>query len=515
MKKELRILVLAVVLAGMAIGYYYGFTNTAPSTIVTTHSLTADTSFSSVSSGHWPTYHGDLSRSGFVPDIPPYNSAHLSWRSVTLDGDVYAEPLVVGNNVLIATENDSMYDLDAGTGHVIWRTHFGTPVNGGDLPCGDINPSGITGTPAVDVSTGIVYVVAFLNPLHHELFAVDLLTGTIRSSTLVDAPGMNPLVEQQRAALALSAGYMYVAYGGLAGDCGSYHGWVVGVKTQGNGQLSNMLSYQVPSVREAGIWAPSGPAVDASGELFVATGNSGSTGAFDFGNSVIKLSPDLKPLDWFAPTNWIQLNDADRDLGSTGPLLLGSNFIFQIGKDGIGYLLNAEKLGGVGGEVLSGQVCDGAYGGLAYASPYVFIPCTNGLVALQIDLGSKPTFRVLWRGPSFDAGPPVVAGHAVWTVDVTDGVIYAFDISNGQKPFQADVGKVTHFTSLAVGDGEVIVSGNRQVLAFALDGTSQQQSAQPHVAGASSTLKNTTSFGSWHFINSLIADYVDRVENQD
>jgi outer membrane protein assembly factor BamB len=502
MKKELGILVLVIVLAGVAISYYYGFANTAPSATVTTKSLVTYTSSNSMSSRDWPTYHGDLSRSGSAPDVPSYNSAHLSWRSVTLDGDVYAEPLIVGNNVLIATENDSLYDLDAVTGQVIWRTHLGTPVNGSDLPCGDINPSGVTGTPVVDVSTGIVYVAAFLSPPHHELFAVDLSTGSIRSAVLADAPGMNPMVEQQRAALALSAGNVYVAYGGLAGDCGAYHGWVVAVETQGRGQLSKILSYQVPSVREAGIWAPSGPAVDSSGELFVATGNSGSTAAFDFGNSVIKLSPNLKPLDWFAPTNWIQLNDGDGDLGSTGPLLLNSTFIFQIGKDGIGYLLNAKKLGGIGGELLSGRVCNGAYGGLAYASPYVFVPCTDGIVALQVDLGSKPSFRILWRGPSFVPGPPVVAGHAVWTVDVNDGLIYAFDISNGQMLFQDHVGKVTHFTSLAIGKGQVIVSGNRQVLAFSPVTINQQQSSQSYFADVGSALKMKTSHNSWRLTSS-------------
>ena len=502
MKKELGILVLVIVLAGVAISYYYGFASIAPSATVTTRSLVTDTSSNNVSSGDWSTYHGDLSRSGFVSDIPPYNSARLNWRSVTLDGDVYAEPLIVGNNVLIATENDSLYDLDASSGRVIWRTHFGTPVNGSDLPCGDINPSGITGTPVVDVSTGIVYVVAFLSPPHHELFAVDLSTGSIRSAVLADAPGMNPMVEQQRAALALSAGNVYVAYGGLAGDCGLYHGWVVAIKTQGKGQLSQMLAYQVPSVREAGIWAPSGPAVDSSGELFVATGNSGSRGAFDFGNSVIKLSPNLKPLDWFAPTNWIQLNDEDGDLGSTGPLLLNSTFIFQIGKDGIGYLLSANKLGGIGGELLSGRVCNGAYGGLAYASPYVFVPCTDGIVALQLDLGSKPSFKILWRGPNFVPGPPVVAGHAVWTVDVNDGLIYAFDISNGQMLFQDHVGKVTRFTSLAIGKGQVIVSGSRQVLAYSPNTISQQQSSQSDFVGGSSALKMETPHDSGWFAGS-------------
>jgi outer membrane protein assembly factor BamB len=194
---------------------------------------------------------------------------------------------------------------------------------------------------------------------------------------------------------------------------------------------------------------------------------------------------------------------------------LGSDFIFQIGKDGIGYLLNAKSLGGVGGELLSGQVCDGAYGGLAYASPYVFLPCTDGVVALQIDLGSKPSFKIVWRGPGFVSGPPVVAGHAVWTVDVNDGLIYAFDISNGHVLFQDHMGRVTRFTSLAIGKGEVIVSGNRQVLAFSLDTINQQQSSQSYVTGTSSTLETTTSSSSWQFAGSPMIDDVDRFENQD
>jgi outer membrane protein assembly factor BamB len=67
---------------------------------------------------------------------------------------MHAEPLIVGKDVIVATENDSLYDLDADTGQVIWHVHLGTPVSGGDLPCGDIAPSGITGASVID-ATGI------------------------------------------------------------------------------------------------------------------------------------------------------------------------------------------------------------------------------------------------------------------------------------------------------------------------------------------------------------------------
>jgi hypothetical protein len=225
------ILIFVIIVASVAAADYYGLMRVAAPAKTATVSQ-----FVSVSSGNetltdWPTYHKDLSRSGFEPAITPLSSIQFSWKSVELDGDVYAEPLVVGPNVIIATENDSVYDLDANTGSVIWRTHLGTPVRGGELPCGDIDPSGITGTPAIDTSRRVVYVVAFLTPVHHELFALDLSTGTVKFHVPIDAPEADPKVEQQRAALAFSGGYVYVAYGGLFGDCGPYHGCSVNLSS--------------------------------------------------------------------------------------------------------------------------------------------------------------------------------------------------------------------------------------------------------------------------------------------
>ena len=432
-------------------------------------------------SDDWPTYHRDMFRSGYDPAFAPFSSAILHWRSSSLDGDVYAEPLIVGTTVIVGTEANSLYDLNATTGQIVWHINLGTPVNAGDLGCpGDINPSGITSTPVIDVNGRTIFVVAFLQApsIHHELFAVDLDTGNIKFQLTIDPQSANfPVIyQQQRAALALSDGYVYVAYGGLDGDCGPYHGWLAATNTNG---LGSVISYQVPTGREGAIWGGGdGPVVDQSGDVLVATGNSDATSTFDWGDAVLKLSPASNPpislLDWFAPSNWATLNSQDLDLGSTEPMILSSTILFQIGKEGVGYLLNANNLGeynsgAYGGQLYAHDVCNGggAYGGLAYVSPYLVIPCDNGLVALQVNLTPTPSFSVAWNGPNYVAGPPIIAGDAVWDVDVSDGMIYAFNLTNGQTIFQDTIGSLpTHFNSLSAGDGQVFVAASRHVLAY-------------------------------------------------
>jgi outer membrane protein assembly factor BamB len=282
----------------------------------------------------------------------------------------------------------------------------------------------------------------------------------------VDPPGADPLVQQQRAAMSLSNGVVYVPYGGLEGDCGNYHGWIVGVRTDSTGAL---IEYQVPTIRAGGIWAPSGAAVDAAGNIFVATGNSFSFSSFDFGNSVIKLSPKLQRVDWFAPSNWLELNYGDTDLGSTGPALLGSNIIFQIGKEGVGYLIDESRLGGLGGEVFSSKVCSGTFGGTAYLPPYLYVPCTDGLVALQIGLIPPQTFTIAWKSLPFHAGPPIVVGGAVWTIDTDIGELYAVNATNGQLIFRYHIGDVAHFSTPSAGDGQVFVTAEGKVISFTVE----------------------------------------------
>jgi outer membrane protein assembly factor BamB len=384
------------------------------------------------------------------------------WKSPALDGEVYAEPLVYDGVVLVATENDSVYALNATSGFILWRTNLGTPMPGSALPCGDINPSGITGTPVIDPKTGTIYVVAFQTPGDHYLVAVNVKDGGVRFSQFADPPGSDPLVEQERGALLLGNGRVYIPYGGLAGDCGDYHGWVVGLNADGSG---GMISYEVPSQREAGIWAPSGGAMDSSGNLFVATGNSASDSAFDYGNSVVELSPSLQPLGYFAPTDWLQLNQGDTDLGSVGPAFVSNSVLFQIGKEGVGYLLNPSDLGGIGGQEFSGQVCSSAFGGTAVSGGVVFVPCTDGLVALLV---SSNSFQVLWKDSGFPAGPPIATGNVVWALDTSTGVLKGYNASTGASLFAFSVGEVTRFTTPSAGDGSILVAAGEYLYSFHL-----------------------------------------------
>lgn len=474
--RELRgcLLITALILVAVALAQYVAYAHSAVITAETRIGPQHAVVQQSGPSDNWPTYHKDTFRSGYDPTISQFTAVNLNWKSTTLDGNVYAEPLVVGTDVVVATEENSVYELKANTGTTVWHINLGTPVDGGVLPCGNINPSGITGTPAIDVSGGTIFVVAFLSApsLHHELFGIDLDTGNTKFQLTIDPSGANPTVQQQRGALALANGYVYVPYGGLDGDCGSYHGWVAATNANGGGPV---ISYQVPTGNGGAIWGGGdGPVIDSSGNVLVATGNSFSSSTFDYGDAVLKLSPATTPpislVDWFAPSNWGQLNQLDLDLGSTEPVFLGPNYLFQIGKEGVGYVLNAANLGHVGGQVYSAQVCTsghGAYGGLAYSSPYLVVPCDNGIVVLNLNLGSNPPFTVLWRGPNYLAGPPIIAGNAVWSVDVSDGLLYAFTLNGGQTVFHDTIGSLpTHFNSLSAGDGQIFVPASRQVIAY-------------------------------------------------
>jgi outer membrane protein assembly factor BamB len=233
-------------------------------------------------------YHADNARTGFVPGVPDPTRLTSLWKH-PLDGAVYAEPLVVDGQVIVARENDTLYALDAHTGQVQWHTSVGAPVPLSNLPCGNIDPLGITGTPVYDPQTGVVFAVAEIQGPAHMLVGVDVKTGLVKVRRLVDPPGMNPQVQQQRAALALYGDRVYIAFGGLYGDCGDYHGWVIASHTDGAGAL---LTYQVPTTREGGIWATPGPVIDARGNLYVTVGNGAATqGDWDQSDSVLRLSP--------------------------------------------------------------------------------------------------------------------------------------------------------------------------------------------------------------------------------
>ncbi len=409
----------------------------------------APTSQASALAAVWPTYHHDAARTGAAANAKPVTKLSVA-ASVKLDGAVYASPLVLrdakGPLVVAATENNTLYAL-RDNASVVWQRHIGTPVDGGSLPCGNINPSGITGTPAYDPSSGLIFAVAFLTGHHHQLVAVDARSGAVAWSKPVDPPGSHPEVEQQRAALLVSGGRVWVAYGGLFGDCGPYHGYVVGVATNGQG---NPLIYQVPSDREAGIWTPAGAAADDSGHLYVSVGNGAQTNpkaSYDMSDSVIELDQNLKVVSFFAPSTWAQENARDLDLGTTGPLLVPDGRVFVAGKAGDAYLLRQGNLGGLGGNVPTKSLCK-AFGGAAYANGVVYVPCTSGVRAVRVN---GDTMTPTWQAKP--AGSPVVAGGAVLTVDPGSGTLYALDPASGATRAKVTLGDpTTRFATPAVGD---------------------------------------------------------------
>jgi len=403
----------------------------------------------------WTTYHDVGTRTGAVTAGPPLGRVRRLW-SAPVDGAVYAEPLVVAGRVIVATENDSVYAFDAVTGSRLWGVHLGTPVSGGSLPCGNIDPSGITSTPVAEPRAGVIYTVMYRSGFRHVLVALDVSTGAVRWERPIDPPGSDYKTEQQRAALALSDGRVYVSYGGLFGDCGRYHGWVVGAPA--SGPTGPLVTYQVPSQNQGAIWSPSGPAVDAAGNLYVATGN-GDSSSFDYGNAVIRLTPTLRPVSFFAPTNAGALNVTDQDLGSTGPLLLPGSRVFIIGKSGVGYLLDAGDLGGIGNGLDSVNL-GSAFGGDAYADGTIYVPTVGGIVAVQVDGDS---IREIWR-QSAATLPPIVAGPAVWAIG--DGVLYQLDLHTGSVRYRASVGQSAHFATPTASGGCIYVAADGRVQAF-------------------------------------------------
>jgi len=314
------------------------------------------------------TYHGAADRSGL------YVAPTLTWTKAasvrldtgfhaTVEGAVYAQPLywAPSNSIIVATEKNFVYALDANTGARIWETSLGAPVPLKALPCGNIDPMGVTGTPTIDPAARIVYLEAFVqtsNGPRHMVFGLSLPTGKLAPGWPVDvANGLaalhrsfNDAPQGQRSALTWVNGNLYVPYAGHYGDCGAYHGMVVGLQLATR-RVYGAWSTETPA---GGSWGQSGVAFDGVA-LYVTTGNAFRSSATTWGGSeaVIRLSSTLgnptDSADFFTPTNWHGLDLGDVDLGGTSAIPINTPItprLLALGKDGNAYLLNRENLGG-------------------------------------------------------------------------------------------------------------------------------------------------------------------------
>ncbi|HEY2427970.1 MAG TPA: PQQ-binding-like beta-propeller repeat protein, partial [Acidimicrobiales bacterium] len=425
----------------------------------TTAAAAATTPAPPAGAPNWAVYHGGPAAEGATTAGPSGRTPPAAAWNAHVDGQVYAEPVAAAGVVIVATESDVVSALDATTGAVRWSTTLGPPVKASTLPCGDIAPTvGVTSTPAVDPAAGVVHVLAFIRGAGHQLITLDLATGAVRSRVAADPPGLSPAVEQQRAALALANGRVYVAYGGLYGDCGAYKGAVVSFPVAAldapAATSAPRQSWVTTASREAAVWGVSGPTVMPDGSLFISTGNAGTGTTFDGGDAVVHLSPGLTQLDVFAPVNWRTLATTDQDLGSSSPIPVAGKLV-QAGKAGVAYLLDPAHLGGVGGQLAQLQVCDRVWGGAAAASGVAYLPCRAGVVAVAVSGSSE---RVLWRSAAFDAGGPVLAGGSVWVPDLGGGDLVALDAATGKERSRVHVGPLAHFATAGLGAGHLVVA---------------------------------------------------------
>jgi outer membrane protein assembly factor BamB len=466
------------------------------------------------------TYHGAADRSGhyITPKLTWTEAANVRLDAgfhAAVDGAVYAQPLYwvppAGGGaarVIVATQNNFVYALDAATGAQIWRKSLGAPVPLSELRCGNINPMGVTGTPTIDPATGIVYLEAYVqtsgNGPRHKVFGLSLATGNVAPGWPVDVKdgldalhqGFNNRPQGQRSALTLVNGKLYVPYAGHFGDCGTYNGMVVGLDLAKPG----VFGFWSTEIAGGGSWGQSGVAFDGA-SMFVTTGNTFSSpnSSWGGGEAVIRLPPTLvnptQDADFFAPANWHYLDQNDLDLGGTSAIPIDATVtprVLALGKDGKAYLLNRDNLGGIGHAIAVTQVSTSAIRTAMATYPAADAAmvafaisqsqgqgahCPSGqsagnLVMLKVTPSAVAT---AWCASFNGGGAPIVTttdgktDPIVWVVGAQgDGKLYGFRGTDGTLIVAAAGGSaaIEEFATVLWAHGRFYMGANGAVYAF-------------------------------------------------
>jgi hypothetical protein len=464
-------------------------------------------------------YHNNLSRDGLYVDANFTKTAAVGIHrdpgfSAAVAGPTFAQPLyfegAAGGKrlVIVATAMNQVYAFDAVTGATVWQRQVGTPAPRNSLPCGNMNELGIVGTPVIDAATKTLFFDAMTTGPARAIHALSLDDGSERAGWPVNAAtaiisggiGFDPSVQSQRAATTLVNGTLYVPYGGFFGDCGNYRGWVAGIPI---GNPTQVKSWSTSALK-SGIWGPGGIASDGT-QLFVTTGNSSNTANYGQQESIVRLQagPTFSgaATDYFAPSNWLNLDNADVDLGGSGPILVDvpgatpSKLVVGLGKDGNIYLANAANLGGIStpganGEgvgslrVASNQIIQaGAAYRTATATYVVFkgngMGCPSGsgdLTAVRISAASPPKPSVAWCATQGGNGSPIVtttdgqADAIVWSLGSR---LVGFDGDTGAVIFNGGgasdtISTLSKFVTPIVARGRIYVAADANVYSFVL-----------------------------------------------
>jgi hypothetical protein len=358
----------------------------------------------------------------------------------------------------------------------------------------------------IDASREAIYLDAAVQGTfgpRHLVFALSLKDGTLLSGWPIDVmealgnEGQTFVArdQNQRGALAILAGNLYVPFGGHFGDCGQYRGFVVGISLS----EPRIIKSWATRARGGGIWAPGGISTDGT-SLFVATGNTFGARTWSDGEAVIRLAPDSHRSDdrrdFFAPSDWEALDARDADLGGSNPLPLevsggGPPLILALGKDRKAYLLDRDNLGGIGGQLAVETVSERSI----ITAPATY-PATDGIfVALQgegihcptqarglLTLKIRPSFpsaiTTAWCASLRGRGAPIVtttdgrSNPIVWVLGAEgDNQLHGFRGDTGETlftgPHQAMAG-LRHFQTLIATEERLYVAADGVIYAFRL-----------------------------------------------
>jgi len=496
---------------------------------------------------HCLTFHYDNARLGWnshetqlMPATVNAKNFGKLWNQ-ELDGSVPGSPLVVSNLALgtqqrdvvfAATERNSVYALEAATGNLLWvRRELAPPLSDAEFTGGwGASVHGVLSTPVIDAATHTLYVCGLTRRglrQHHLVWALDLATGKTKSGwpqivrgVYRGKTGTKDFITgevMQRGALSLVGNWLLVPFGGR-GDAPPWRGWVAAFDTR-RPQATPQLFCTCPFADGAGIWSAGGLSATASGDIFGVTGNGEydlPRGGDHLGQSVFHLRSTASGLrftrtraDYFTPANYQHLNDEDEDLGGASALVLPDmpgaktpHLLFTGGKDGLGYLLNRDHLGSVGGQLQKlrlfgddkavyneGIRATAAYFDAGDKGRLIFVAGDQpgpqehkGMVALRLRRDAatgKVHFDPVWTLKEVLERPttPVVSSQGnhngiVWTVE-TEGqqklgaALRAYDAVSGLPLYNSDssgladhLDYASRFVSPTVVNGRVFVSGN-------------------------------------------------------